>query len=61
MKIPRPKTEKYHNYEEGDCGKPIDRKGIHLCFFKKGSWKRVDRKKFFRNYFKTLDKVDSTI
>ena len=24
MKIARPKTEKWHNYEEGDCGKPID-------------------------------------
>ena len=29
------KTERFHNYQEGDCGKPIDRKGIHLRFYKK--------------------------
>jgi hypothetical protein len=58
MKIARPKTERYHNFAEGDCGNPIDRKGIHLCFFKKGDWKRVGRKKFFRNLFKTLDKIE---
>ena len=23
MKIARPKTSKYHNYDEGDCGKSI--------------------------------------
>lgn len=49
MKVSRPKTEKYHNYAEGDSYKPIDRKGIHLSYFKKGFWKRYDRKKFFRN------------
>jgi len=38
MKIARPLTEKWHNYEEGDCGSPINN------FFKKGD----DRKKFFR-------------
>ncbi len=43
MKIARPKTEKWHNYEEGDCGKPIKN------YFKKGWWKRYDRKKFYRN------------
>jgi hypothetical protein len=48
MKISRPKTESYHNYQEGDCGKPIDRKGKHLCYYKKGWWKKHDRKKFFR-------------
>lgn len=36
MKLSRPKTEKYHNHEEGDCGKPIDN------FFKKKFWKRYD-------------------
>lgn len=58
MKIAKPKTERYHNFVEGDCGKPIDRKGIHLCYFKKGEWKRVGRKKFFRNLFKVLDKTE---
>lgn len=43
MKIARPKTEKWHNYEEGDAGAPVK------SYFKKGFWKRFDRKKFFRN------------
>jgi len=30
MKMARPKTEKYHNYEEGDCGFPIEN------YYKKG-------------------------
>lgn len=50
MKIKRPKTEKYHNWEEGDVRKPIEN------FFKKGFWKRYDRNKFFRKLFKILDK-----
>ena len=45
MKISIVKTEKYHNWEEGDCGSPIEN------FFKKGFWKRVERKKFFRRLF----------
>lgn len=49
MKIGRPKTEKYHNWDEGDAGKPIDN------YYKKGWYKRFDRKKFFRNLFKKLD------
>lgn len=48
MKLARVKTEKWHNYEEGDCGKSIDRHGKHLHYFKKGFWKRYDRKKFIR-------------
>ena len=52
MKISRPKTEKWHNYEEGDVQSPIDRHGKHLCYFKKGFWKRYDRKKFLRNILK---------
>lgn len=28
MKIARPKTEQYHNYQEGDCGKPLNRDAI---------------------------------
>lgn len=48
MKIARVKTEKWHNNQEGDCGAPLDRKGKHLCYFKKGWWKRFDRKKFLR-------------
>jgi hypothetical protein len=51
MKISRPKTEKWHNYEEGDCGSPIDK------YFKKGWWKRYDRKKFFRNISKWFDEI----
>lgn len=50
MKIARVKTEKYHNFQEGDCGKPIDRKGKHLCYYKKCFWKRYDKKKFIKNY-----------
>jgi hypothetical protein len=46
MKIGRVKTEKYHNYEEGDVGSPIK------DYFKKGFWKRNDRKRFIRNIFK---------
>lgn len=49
MKISRPKTESYHNYEEGDCESPISRHGRHLCYFKKGFWKKYDRKKFIKN------------
>lgn len=52
MKIARPKTEKYHNYEEGDCGHPEDN------HFKKRFWKRHDRKKFFRQIFNKLNKID---
>lgn len=43
MRVFRPYTEKYNNWDEGDCRKPID------CFFKKGYWKRINRKKFLRN------------
>lgn len=46
MKISRVKTEKFHNWEEGDCGKPINN------YFKKGFWKKYDRKKFLRNLLK---------
>jgi len=58
MKLHRVKTEKYHNYEEGDCGKPIDRKGKHLCFYKKKWWKKYDRKKFIKNLLKQIDKIE---
>lgn len=40
MKIAKPKTSKYHNYDEGDCGKPIK------DFYKRGFWKRYDRKRY---------------
>ena len=43
MKVFRPRTEKWHNYAEGDCGKPIEN------FYKKKKWKRIDRKKYFRD------------
>jgi hypothetical protein len=39
----RPKTERWFNYWEGDCGKPINN------YYKKGFWKRYGRKKYFRN------------
>lgn len=52
MKVSRPKTEKWHNYAEGDCGKPL-KVGY---YYKKGKWKRFDRKKFFRDLFKQLDR-----
>lgn len=51
MRVPRFKTEKWHNYQEGDCGKPL-KVG---CFYKKGFWKRNDRKKFIRNLFKNYE------
>ena len=41
------KTEKYHNWQNGDCQKPKKN------YFKKGFWKRYDRKKFYRNLLKT--------
>lgn len=43
-----PRTEKWHNWDEGDCGKPI-KVG---CYYKKKFWKRYDRKKFYR-----IDKI----
>ena len=46
MKISRPKTEKCHNYYEGDCGNPIRN------FFKKGFWKKYDRKRFIKKALK---------
>lgn len=48
MKLARPKPEQWHNNYEGDCGKPI------MNFFKKGFWKRRDRKKFIRNFLKQI-------
>lgn len=42
------KTSYWHNYSEGDCGKPIDRHGKHLCYYKKGFWKRYDRRKYLK-------------
>lgn len=51
MKLARPYTEKYHNFEEGDCGKP------EKDHYKKGFWKRHDRKKFFRQLFKGLSTI----
>jgi hypothetical protein len=50
VRIARVKTEKYHNYEEGDCGSPI------IDYYKKGFWKKYDRKKFIRKLFHVLNK-----
>ncbi len=52
MKLGRVKTEKYHNYEEGDVGSPIK------DYFKKGFWKRNDRKRFIRNLFKRDERTN---
>lgn len=46
MKIARPKPEQWHNYAEGDASKPIK------DYYKKGFWKRFDRKKWFRKILK---------
>lgn len=46
MKLNRPKTEKWHNYDD-DVGHPKEN------YFKKNFWKRYDRKKFLRN----IDKI----
>ncbi len=37
------KTTSWHNWEEGDCGKPIK------DYYKKRFWKRRDRKRFLKN------------
>ena len=55
MKIGRVKTDKWHNYEEGDVGASLDRKGKHFCYFKKGWWKKYDRKKFLRRTKKWME------
>lgn len=51
MKVSRPKTEKYHNWQEGDVGAPIDN------YYKKGWWKRYDRKRFFKKLLKSLNTI----
>ena len=38
----------YHRYQEGDCGKPINN------YYKKGFWKKYDRKRFLRNITKLI-------
>ena len=48
MKLARPKTEKYHNYDFY----PSTKEGN---YFKKGFWKRYDRKKFIRNLLKSIN------
>lgn len=53
MKKGRPKTEKWHSFDEGDARFPIDRHGKHLKYFKKGFWKKYDRKKFYRTLLKS--------
>ena len=42
----KPKTEQYHLYDD-EVGHPIRN------YFKKGFWKRRDRKKYFRNIIKS--------
>jgi len=54
MKVSRPKTEKWHNWEEGE-GIPNPK----FLYFKKKKWKRWDRKKFFRRLFKNLNRDDN--
>lgn len=55
MKVGKLMTESWHNYDEGDSGHPIDKKGKHLCFYKKGFWKRYDRKRAIRRAKKLMD------
>lgn len=50
MKVSRVKTESWHNNEEGDSGKPIE------SYYKKGFWKRFDRKKYLRKLANIKDK-----
>ncbi len=47
MKVARPKTEKYHNWD-------LDTSSKNQDYFKKGFWKRIDRKKFFKRLFKEV-------
>ena len=47
MKISRVKTEKYHNWQ-------ID-PSSHQNYFKKGFWKKYDRKKFIKKLLKFID------
>ncbi len=54
MKKGNPKTSKWHKYEEGDCAAPIGRDGSKKCFYKKGFWKRYDRKKYYRNMYSLI-------
>jgi hypothetical protein len=55
MKISRPKTEKWHNWEEGDVPKPIQ------CYYKKGFWKRHDRKKYIRKIKRLIWNIQEKI
>ena len=55
MKIGKLKTERWHRGDEGDTYLPITRHGKHLCYFKKGFWKRYDRKKYLRNLLKSFE------
>ena len=48
------KTDKYHNFEEGDCGSPIRN------YFKKRFWKRNDRKRYLRRLFTFDNLYDDT-
>lgn len=48
--IARVKTEKYHNNQEGDCGKAINN------YYKKKFWKRYDRKRYIVGFFKSLNR-----
>lgn len=55
MKISRVKTERWHTFDEGDCSKPLKGNGQ---YFKKGFWKKYDRKKFLKKILKQIDKND---
>ena len=51
MKIPRVRTEAWHNDQEGEHVKPL-KVG---SFYKKGFWKRYDRRKYIRNLLKQIE------
>ena len=54
MKISRVKTERWHTFDEGDCSRPLK----YGQYFKKGFWKKYDRKRFLKKILKQFDKND---
>ena len=58
MKIGRVKPDKWHNYDEGDCAKPINRNGGNAEYYKKCFWKKYDRKKYLNKIKKYIMKTE---
>ena len=53
QRISRVKTEKWHNFEEGEAAKPIKN------YYKKQKMKRIDRKKFLKNIDKMYFNINN--